>query len=243
VAALRCAAASHSEGKIVAALEYAREKLGSDVLSADIVLVLERTGLGYHDSALFLRGVLVPELSLEQSQTDLARVEFQDSVFGSLSVSADFPIDHTPRFVRCHFGLVEGFTGLRDLPTKVFLDVTADDFDNPAHTTNAILSLALPLATRVLLTVVRKLYAQRGSGRRESALYRGLDARAQQLVPEVLDLLRREGFAIRSRQGDQPVWLPARSSDARRRALSILAAPNASTDPLVGHSRNLGGGG
>ena len=39
-----------------------------------------------------------------------------------------------------------------------------------ARTTDSVLSLDLPLGVRVLLTVLKKLYERRGSGRRENAL-------------------------------------------------------------------------
>ena len=83
---------------------------------------------------------------------------------------------------------------------------------NVADAPDASLALSLPLGTRELLTILRKLYARRGSGRRESALYRGLDPRAQQLVEDVLRSLRREGFAIKSKQAEQAIWLPSHIS-------------------------------
>jgi hypothetical protein len=187
---------------------------------------------------LFVREVLVPELPLEHT-ADYGQIEFQDSVIGRLELTADVPHCHLPRFVRCHFGVIEGFTGHSDLPSGNFFDASVDAFENPAQTTNAILSLSLPLGTRVLLTVLKKLYAQRGSGRRETALFRGLDARAQQLVPPVIALLRREGFVTKTTQSGQTVWLPTKSSDARRRALSILASPSSSSEALLVQSREL----
>src|SRR5207245_1995834 len=104
----------------------------------------------------------------------------------------------------------------------------------------AILSLSLPLGTRVLLTALKKLYAQSGSGRRESAFIKGLDLRAQQLVPDALALLRKRGFVTRTQQRGQIVWLPTKSSDIRTRALALLASPHLSSDALVVESRDLG---
>ena len=176
---------------------------------------------------------------LEDTGRALSAIQLQDSIIGVLDVPSGSAAGRIPRFFRCHFGLIEGFSGQGDLPQEAFTEATVDVFGNVAETTNAILSLSLPLGTRVLLTVLKKLYAQRGSGRRESALYRGLDTRARQLVDGVLRLLRREGFAIRCRQADEAIWLPSKSSDARRRVLSLLAAPTTSADPLIAQSRDL----
>ncbi|MGH8103555.1 MAG: hypothetical protein ACREJQ_03435, partial [bacterium] len=131
-------------------------------------------------------------------------------------------------------------TGIRDLPDGRFHDCNADAFENPAKTTNDILALQLPLGTRVILTILKKIYAQRGRGRRESAIYRGLDTRAQQLVPDALALLKKEGFVTKSKQGMHDIWLPTKSADARSRALKMLATPNTSEDPVLKQSRNFG---
>ena len=74
---------------------------------------------------------------------------------------------------------------------------------------------------------------------RETAFSKGLDSRAQQLVPSALGLLRKRGFGTRSKQGDHIVWLPTKSSSVRKRALSMLASPHASSDPLMTESQNI----
>ena len=239
VASYRCSKAGFQAGKIIVAAKRAQEVFRSDTLCADIFMVLLQSGASWDEPNLFINEVLIPLLVIEDAEQDLKAVQFQNSIIGMLEVSSGLAPTKMPRFSRCHFGLVEGFAGESDLPEQVFVEVTIDSFENAAQTTNAILSLSLPLGTRVLLTILKKLYAQRGSGRRESALYRGLDPRAQQLVPQVLNLLRREGFVVRGRQGDDVVWLPSKSSDARRRVLSLMAAPSSSADPLLTHSRDL----
>ncbi len=240
LAAHRCRAANSSSSKVGSALRYAQDSARCDTLCADVFLVLNHMGASYDGPNLFIKEVLMPELIIDKASPDFSRVQLQDSIVGRLDLSSDVEAAGLPRFFRCYFGLEEGRTGVKDLPEATFIECIADAFENPAQTTNAILALSLPLGTKVILTILKKLYAQRGSGRKESALYRGLDVRAQQLVQEALNLLRREGFVAKSRQGDQIVWLPTKSSDARRRAFSILAAPSTSQDVLVVESRNLG---
>ena len=238
--ALRAHKAGFTTGKLIAAMTKARDRFRCDTLCADVFLALNSSGADWSESEFFISEVLVPCISLGDSGGTLSSVQLQDSVNGTLDVPAGSSTGRIPHFFRCHFGLIEGFSGYGDLPKECFDQVTVDVFGNAAETTNAILSLSLPLGTRVLLTILKKLYAQRGSGRRESALYRGLDVRARQLVDDVLHLLRREGFTVRCRQADETIWLPTKSSDMRRRALSLLAAPTTSNDPLIAQTRNLG---
>jgi hypothetical protein len=239
VAACRCALASFTDAKITAALSHASENFRSDTLCADVFLVLNQLGGTYTEaSKVFVREVLIPELRLEAPSGDLHEIEFQDSVIGRVELAPDVASEHLPGLLRCYIAVVEGRTGVKDLPGS-FRESVVDSFDDSVQTTDAILALSLPLGTKVMLTVLKKLYAQRGSGRRDSALTRGLDVRAQQLVPQVMNILRREGFVTRNRQADQIVWLPTKSSEMRRRALGILASPNTSSDPLVGVCKNL----
>lgn len=239
VVALRCSADGVPESKLSAAATQAAKTVGSDTLACDIVLSLHQLGSGYQGPPIYVSGVLVPELVVDTGAWDLRKVEFQDALFTSFELGNSVDINRLPRFVRCYFGTIEGRAGVEDLPSSTFVDCVIDSFNNTAQTTNAILQLGLPLGTKVLLTVLKKLYAQSGSGRRESALLRGLDHRAQSLVPEVMGILRREGFVTRAKMGEQVVWLPTRSADTVQRALRILAAPHNCADILLHQSGAL----
>jgi hypothetical protein len=241
VAALKASQAPYPPGKIIAAMRHVLLDLQAYTLASDLALVLLEMGASYEGDPLFLREVIIPELRFEDPGCDLRGIEIQDSVVAEISIAPDFPADtHLPRFVRTHFGQVLGRTGERDLPRARFVECDFDAFEQAARTTSAIMNLALPLGTRVMLTVLKKLYAQSGSGRKESAFYRGLDNRAQALVKGVLALLRRENFAARSARGAHDVWLPTRSGGSRKRALSMLAAPHASEDSLMLKSKDVG---
>jgi hypothetical protein len=240
VAAYRCQLAGTTQGKIIAALAQAKSIPRSETLCADVFLTLLHSGMTYDGPDFFLKDVIFPEILLDGLSGDFSHVHLQDCIVGQLELPADLPEERLPEFFRCYFGIVDGRTGTEDMPPRVFRECTIDEFDNPAQTTRAILLLGLPLGTRVVLTMLKKLYAQRGSGRRESAFFRGLDARGKELVPAALGLMRKHGFTIKCRQGDQVIWLPSKPSDLRRRALSILAAPSASRDQLVAESRDLG---
>jgi len=239
VAAHRGTKAGYSGTKVGAALKHAADSGASFSLAADVLLVLNELDASYVESSVFIKEVLIPELKFESDSADHHTIELQDSVIGRLEVASEVDQSYLPRFVRCYFGVVEGRTGPKDLPAERFVECAVGAYEDSVQTTAAILELPLPLGTKVVLTILKKLYAQAGAGRRESALYRGLDVRARERVPDALSLLRREGFAARSRQGGHVVWVPGKSSELRKRALSILAGPSASRDPLVVASSNL----
>jgi hypothetical protein len=239
IVAYRCEISGQNAGKINAALQVADEHQRACVLATDILLALTRLGWCYTGSGLYLKETMIDELVIDDATCNLAAIEFQDGVVGCLELGTDISREMLPTFRRCHFARMEGRTGERDLPSDRFIECTFDEFENAAQTTRAILALALPLASRVLLTLLKKLFAQAGSGRQESALFRGLDHREREVVPAILDLLRRRDFVVKSRQGTVTVWLPARTGSVRKRAMTMLAAPSASRDPVLEESKQL----
>jgi hypothetical protein len=126
-----------------------------------------------------------------------------------------------------------------DLPREKFTDdCIIENFVESAETTAAVLSLELPLGIRVCLTVLKKLYERRGSGRKENALHRGLDHHARRVVPEVLKVLHSENLASPYKAKGTTIWLPDRSS--RQRVGRMIAAPTSSNDPALRQCSLLG---
>jgi hypothetical protein len=208
-------------------------------LASDCVRVVAAMREKLDGERLYLKDVMIPELIFDDPTISVPSVTFQDALIGALDLAPEMPAENVPHFERCYFGRIEGRTGLSDLPASKFVDAIVDTFDTSAANTHAILQLELPVATKVVLTLLKKLFVQAGSGRRESALYRGLDLRSQAFVPSALELLRKEGFVTRARMKDQTVWLPNRQTEVNARALRMLAAPHAATDDLLQKSVNL----
>jgi hypothetical protein len=224
-------------GAVSAAMKVANDH-GYNVLGTDLVALLVRLGGTYDEANLYFKEVVVPEFSVEGAG-DLGRIEFQDCVFLRLDLPPDALPKSIPMFRRCHFGMVTGRTSKGDLPAGRFSECEFDEFEHAANTTSALLALPLPLATRVLLTVLKKLFVQKGMGRKDSALSRGLDTKGRSALPDVLDLLRKEGFVIRIKQGTDTVLLPAKGGDHRKRALEMLGGPIESRDSLVQATKML----
>jgi len=224
-----------SSGKLHAAIARARTA-STGHLVCDLVRCAFEMGVPVGQN-VFLKDLLISELELTASLGDSSAVEFQDCFFGRVEIDAEAVSDHLPRFRRCYVGVVEGRLSERDLPSGRFEECEIEEFSAEASTTNSVLALDLPLGVRVLLTVVKKLYERRGSGRRENALFRGLDHRSRRIVPVVLKLLQREGLATFCKRGTDTIWLSDRAS--RKRVGRIIASPTAADDPLLSAARAL----
>jgi hypothetical protein len=233
VCALRGQRKGLSSGKVSTAVQEGLAE-GCGVLAADIARVMLSMRMDYSGRSLFISNVVMPGIYLDKDSPRLDGIEFQDCMFQSLEVDHNLELTRLPTFVRCYFGEVEGRMGPQDLPAEVFKDCVFDSFVESASTTSKILDSTLEMGTKVLLTVLKKVYFQRGSGRKESALYRGLDHRARRLVPEVIDLLAREDLILKSKSHDGTLWLPVRAQSVR--VQRILVAPNRTVDSLLSKS-------
>jgi hypothetical protein len=221
---------SHSEGKLNAALNRASGSAPSSFV-ADLIRVLIECSTVV-TNPVHVAGVMIADLELGDCIGDGSKCTFIDSFFGRLEIAPDADPRKLPRFRACYFGEIDGRTSSADLPADMFDRACVfETFTRAAVTVNDVLELEIPLGVRVALTILKKLYQRRGAGRKENALFRGLDHHARRLVPACLEILQREGLAIRCKRGDETIWLPDRSS--MRRVGKILAAPTSKSDPAM----------
>ena len=139
------------------------------------------------------------------------------------------------KFNNCQIVKIEGIANIRALPS-VFSGCDIQELDD-RHTNNAIIRSELPNSTKMLLIIVRKLFLQRGSGRVESALHRGIDESLRSYVSPVLELLVSEGIVYSHPTGRHIIWHGNRTH--RTRMLRILEAPRNSGDPLTKAVSNI----
>ncbi|MCY1077934.1 NACHT domain-containing protein [Archangium lansingense] len=106
------------------------------------------------------------------------------------------------------------------------------NFDTQQQTNASIVAdPSIPGPLRVLLTILRKLYLQKGSGRQERALSRGLDPSLRTFVSNVLEIVDRHRLAFPVRLSGITVWQPL--AGRRSRVSAILTSGTSSTDSAV----------
>lgn len=177
------------------------------------------------------------DLDLTAVGSCIADVRFQGAVIHHLTLELPVDASSCPTFTNCLFETVEGCASEDDLPADRFSGCSFEKFDSAASTTSALLSLNLPPATRVGLTILKKLFVQRGSGRLDSALRRGLDEKDRKYVNDALKVFESNGLIFPSRTGNRKSWLPANSE--RGRITAILQSPMTSSDGLISQLNDL----
>ncbi|MEW5914642.1 MAG: NACHT domain-containing protein [Thermodesulfobacteriota bacterium] len=225
-----------SAGKIDTSLRRVRD-LTQGNFAADIARLAIECGYILTDS-MHIRGAYIPELEFSTRLSDASRLTFEDCFFSKIGIDSDVDSSCLPHFKSCFIDEIDGRVSRSDLPKEVFdNNCFIESFATPASTTDAMLALEIPLGTRVALTILKKLYQQRGAGRKENGLFRGLDHRARRLVPGALQLIAREGFASPYKRGEETIWIPNRK--LMRRAGRIIAAPHTRDDRLLQEAATL----
>ena len=165
-----------SQKQINAALEVAI-RAGAQHLASDLCRIAMERGLDI-DAQAYVRGILIPELELLNSSYNAKKLCFQECFFERIGIDPDVDPDRLPRFEGCYIDELDGRLSGADLP---------EVFSRTVRFSISPLGAKLPTKSCpstclwgcCLLTILKKLYQRRGSGRREGALHRGLDHRSE----------------------------------------------------------------
>ena len=234
-----CSVTNHLANKLgVKETQYyiaAREAIhrwSDSTLALDVLL----TGANsFSDNAFNAQGLIVSE-----GLVDL--IDMDDHPIRNLTLS-NCMINHirfdTYRsdiaFTRCQIVKLEGIAGSHALPSS-FHDCEVEEFDD-RHTNAAIVRSDFSDPTKVLLVIIRKLFLQRGSGRVDSALSRGVNDSLQKYVDPVRNLLVSEGIIYSHVTRGRTIWHGNRMF--RSRMLKIFETPSNLDDPLTSEVAKL----
>ena len=218
-----------SEGKLNAALVEAH-RAKAEYMTVDLVRLSSLASFEV-TKHIWLNGVYVPKFEL-QGGGNLCRVGFQDCFFTLIELDADVNEAKLPSFRSCYVDRLDGRVSSADLPKTAFDgECIIESFVGTAQTTADVLMLDIPLGSRVCIAVLKKVYEQRGAGRRENALFRGMDHNARRLVPDVLQILQSEGLLFPDRSRSETIWRGTGAS--RTRVGQVIAAPNVKDDQAL----------
>lgn len=178
VAASQLAAHQYPSGHVRQAIKARVEQQFSDSVMLDLMTVAELDGVSRGQSDVpYFRELLIANLRLASSTSFLAGSRFQDCLIETLSLDDVESIDQIPVFDRC---LIDNIDGVSQLPTEWedrFIDCDIENFTAVVETTAGLMAIERPIDDRIALTILKKVYAQSGAGRKASALSRGLPQR------------------------------------------------------------------
>ena len=212
-----------------------RERVYAQTL-ADCLIVAMRMAIEADSASLSFRGLIVDGACFGRIPLDEIQVKgisfrnctIQEIGFGEMFSAGDVS------FEGCLITKVSGIANKAGLPADVIAgDSVVEGYDNMG-TNSAVLQLDIPPQMKALITVLRKLYKQAGSGRKIAAFSRGITRpEVLRYIEPMVALLQRHQFISIYNQVVQPVRKQA------ARVENILASPMLADDELVKEARLL----
>lgn len=195
-----------------------------DAVMADLVRVAaelpwERKSVG---TSFLLVGVYFESLVLTDHPI-FGALRLRDCVIERLDVSSLDETSESPHFQQSLIGYLDGVSAMPKWLDSKFSGCEIGRFSVATQTTVGIMQLALDRESRIALTILKKIFGQRGSARKEGALSRGLPLTDRPVVPKVLDELVSQGWLVRSTSGNNILF--AGVKERRKDALRALDTP------------------
>lgn len=231
---------SDPSARVAFALSQSNNQPRLGTVSADLITILIDLGSDYVGDVVNITDTnfdhFFVDLELNLSNIHLHRCIINTLEFGRSSVSKD--IKNSIRFHDCVIDRLEGAMSLQDIPQGVLNGSTSVEvFSAYPATNDAVIRTNLPDSIKVLITILRKLFMQRGSGRQYSAFKRGLPPNLLSLVDSVTAQVKGRGFASDVYIDRRTLLVPNRTKSAE--ALSIINGPNTSDSALIKAVRSI----
>ncbi len=211
------AAANHCIGAI-----KARVRQGFlDAPLLEVARCADTMGAKFDSSSrLTISGVLVPYLNAN-GEGLVGTATYSECLVDELDLAGlDLDSPTLPSFLNCAIHLLAGQTALPERLISQFHGSVIEQYSTREQTTDGILELRLPAAERVGLTILKKVFQQKGAGRKLSALSRGLPPQDRGLVAPALDRLVSLGYVTKSTAQSTDLVLPVRAKHTQ--ALKVL---------------------
>ena len=201
-------------------------KAGNAVMACDLVAALTRE----NPTPVDYRGMTINGGDfryLTFAERELRNITLSESYIGELELPAKAVSNVS--LVKCASLRVTGVTSPAGLPTWI-KGLEADKFDS-VESISRIRRIGLQPSHEILIAIIRKTFFQKGGGRKEEALLRGLGkVAAKSVATRILNLLVREGLLTTFRGSEGDVYAPIRSQTNRMQEL--LDSLKASKDPV-----------
>jgi hypothetical protein len=220
-----CAESGATAKQVSNAIRVAAAVRNGSYLAVDVLRALIEMGLPYDGQGVLLSEFACRSLDLTESVGDLKRVKIHDALINHLALPDVPDFEKLPTFTSCQIAFLDCRLDPKAMEkAHISADCDVVEMGSAAVSTSALLDLNLEVSIRVGLTVLKKIYLQAGSGRRESALLRGLDHREVKYVSEVLPVLKSEELIYSTKAGTERIWHPVRSRAGEVKKL--MAAPD-----------------
>lgn len=172
---------------------------------------------------ILISEAIVSSLQVLGSADHVSNGQYNDCIIDYLDLTELEDAGTFPTFRSCLIGHIDGW---REVPKRYaahFIDCEVASFSGTFGTTDGLLTAGSTIDDSIALTILKKIYKQKGSGRKLSALSRGLPPHEKGRVGSVLSALESTDLVRRVPKGNIELFVPV--PKYRQTVSRILEAP------------------
>ena len=157
---------------------------------------------------------------LSLGNTEIKGVCFIESMFGKISFDSCMISDESNfKIEKSNIEFATGLTSQDGLPN--WISDTKIEQPQSASNSARIKSSNLPPSQKLLLSIIQKIFFQRGGGRKESSLFKGGFGQQfdRKIIEKILSMLVNEGLIEKSKDTSGSIYNPKREYTSRMRAI------------------------
>jgi hypothetical protein len=150
----------------------------------------------------------------------MQNIIFESCIFGTLSFeSCKITVDSGVKIVSSHIAMATGLTSKDALP--IWITDTSIEETQSASNASRIKSSNLPGSQKLFLSIIQKIFFQRGGGRKESSIYKGGfgEKYDRKLIDQILSILVNDGYIEKSKDNSVFIYNPNREFTSKMRAI------------------------
>jgi len=152
--------------------------------------------------------------------TSMQNVKFDNCVFDTISFESCKVTDESEvKITSSSIAMATGLTSKDALPKWVIN--TSIENTQSASNASRIKSSNLPASQKLFLSIIQKIFFQRGGGRKESSLYKGGfgEQYDRKTIDTILSMLVNEGYVEKSKDNSVFIYNPKREYTAKMKAI------------------------
>ena len=207
-----------SEGLFISALTVLQNK-NLQAYSELLSVLSEIKGQSLDCNNIILDGCEIYKFTIGTRQ--ISNLQIKNSFIEILNISSE-PVDSISSVsIRdCQISTVNGIAAEKGLPSWIDQRCEVSSY-NALSNISRIKESNLPIANVILLSIIQRIFFQKGSARKENALYKsgfGQDY-DQHLTRDILHLLIRNGIISQAKGKEGPIYKPERAYTHRMRLM------------------------
>jgi hypothetical protein len=212
---------SHGKSRLSVAARKAANDYRLDVFCSDLVRAISELRFNCQGEGIIISNIIFDDVDLDCSHSDISNVTFRNCYFQNIIINAPANLRFMPFFDDCYFSMLNFNGDFSDLSEKRASGTCVfDNVISEQQTNSDILSLDILDGEKAFLTILKKIFDQKGSGRRESAFYKGIPQVVVEYIPGAVKLLHSESaiYPVKT-GGDEIVWHPVKGFIGEARSI------------------------